>query len=165
MGHAQRDQIGRIDAKLVGNAMDLAFLGGRDRLVCSRHLEQAPHQGKLLVVGCQRGKLPRDEEVGRPAKQEVAGLRQLHHNHRLVVRQLAVFANERLHGARFLGRDVLIGVRDAAEQVGKRAEIPGAVGFEMIQRFERLAQRRELVLLRAIDAKPGANRLQGHAQE
>jgi len=90
---------------------------------------------------------------------------QLHHHHRLVVRQLAVFADERLHGARLLRRDLLIGVRDAAEQVGKRAEIPGAVGFEMIQRFERLAQRRELVLVRAIGAKPGANRLQGHAQE
>ena len=163
MGHAQRDQIGRIDAKLIGNAMDLAFLGGRDRLVCGRHLEQAPHQGKLLIVGCQRGKFTRDEEVGRPAKQEVTGLRQLHRNHRLVDRQLAVFADERLHGARFLRRDVLIGVGDAAEEIGERTEIPGTVGFEMIQRFERLAQRPELVLLRAIDAKPSANRLQGHA--
>jgi hypothetical protein len=35
----------------------------------------------------------------------------------------------------------------------------------MIERFECLAQRRELVVFRAIDAKPGANRLQGHAQE
>ena len=82
-----------------------------------------------------------------------------------MVRQLAVFADERLHGAHFLERDGLVGVRDAAEQVSKRVEIPGAVGFEMIQRFERLTQRRELVLLRAIDAKPGANRLQGRAKE
>ena len=59
---------------------------------------------------------------------------------------------------------MLIGVRDAAEQVGKRTKIPGAVGFEVIQRFERFPQRRELVLLRAIDAKPGANRFQGHTQ-
>jgi hypothetical protein len=76
-----------------------------------------------------------------------------------------VFADERLHGAGFLGRDDVIGVRDAAEQVGKRTEIPGAVRFEMIERLERLTQRSELVLLRAIGAQPGANRLQGHAQE
>ncbi len=115
------------------------------------------HQGELLVVGGQRGKLTRDEEVGRPAKQEVAGLRQLHHHHRLIVRQLTVFADERLHRARFLRRDLLIGVRDAAEEVGESTEIPGAIGFEMIERFERPAQRRELVLLGTIDAKPGAN--------
>jgi hypothetical protein len=60
---------------------------------------------------------------------------------------------------------VLIGVRDAPEQVGKRAEIAGSLGFEMIQCFERLAQWRELVLRRAIEAKPGANRRQGHAQD
>src|SRR5688572_16940993 len=48
VGDAQRDQIGTIDAKLVGDAMDLAFLRGRDRLVSGRHLEQAMHQGKLL---------------------------------------------------------------------------------------------------------------------
>jgi hypothetical protein len=56
---------------------------------------------------------------------------------------------------------VLIGMRDTAEEVGKRTEIPGAVRFEMIQRVERLAQRREFVLLWTIDAQPGANRFQG----
>ena len=40
MRHAQRNEVGRVNAKLVGNAMDLAFLGNRDRVVCGRHLEQ-----------------------------------------------------------------------------------------------------------------------------
>jgi len=31
--HAQRDEIRLVDAKLVRNAMDLPFLGHRDRLV------------------------------------------------------------------------------------------------------------------------------------
>ncbi len=43
--------------------------------------------------------------------------------------------------------------------------LPTTLVTMMIQHFERLAQRRELVLLRTIKAKPHANRLQGHAQE
>jgi hypothetical protein len=147
MRHAQRDEIGPRNAKLVGDAMDFAFFDGRDRLVGGRHLEQAPHQGELLIVGGERRKLSRDQEIGGSAKQEIAGLRQLHHNHRLVGQQLAVFANERFHDARFLRRHGLIGMRNAAEQVGKRTEIPGALRFEMIQRVERLAQGRGLVVL------------------
>ena len=72
MRHAQRDEIRPRNAKLVGDAMDFAFFDGRDRLVGGRHLEHAPHQGELLIVGGERRKLSRDQEIGGPAKQEIA---------------------------------------------------------------------------------------------
>ena len=60
---------------------------------------------------------------------------------------------------------MLIGVRDAAEQVGERREETRAIRLEVIERLERLAQRGELRLGRPVDAQPGANRLEGHVQE
>src|SRR5688500_18517638 len=50
MRDAQRNEIRMIDAKLVCDAMDFAFLGRRDRLFRSRNHEQASHKGQLLVV-------------------------------------------------------------------------------------------------------------------
>jgi hypothetical protein len=59
---------------------------------------------------------------------------------------------------------VLVGMRHAPEQVCKGRQIARTGRLEMIQRLERLAQRRKLLLLGAVDAKPGANRFQRHVK-
>ena len=70
--------------------------------------------------------------------------------------------HERFHGAGLFGRDVLVGMSDAPEQIRKGGEVASTVGFEMLQRLERLAERRELLLLRerlflrGADTQPGA---------
>ena len=58
-----------------------------------------------------------------------------------------------------------ISVRDAPEEVRKGGEEARTVRLEVVQRVERLAKRRKILLVGCIDAQPGANRLQGHAQE
>jgi hypothetical protein len=161
----QGDEIRTIDSKLAGDAVDLAFLGRRDRRVSCGHHEQAPHQSKLLLVRRERGKIPGDEKIRRPAKEEVAGFCELHHDHRLIVRHVPVFLHQRFHRSRFLRRYVLIDMRDAAKQVGKRTEELRPGGFEVIQRLKRLAKRRELLLLGSVYAEPRTDRLQGHAPE
>jgi len=57
---------------------------------------------------------------------------------------------------------VLIGVRHAPEEIGKRREETRTVGLEVIEGVERLTQRRELLLSRCVDSQPCANGLQGH---
>jgi hypothetical protein len=59
---------------------------------------------------------------------------------------------------------VLIGMRDTPEQVGETSEIPGARRLEVVERVERLAQRRELRRLGTVDAQPGPDRLDRHIQ-
>ncbi len=144
MGHAQRHEVRLIDAQLARNPVDLPFLRRRDRIVGGRHREQAAHQRQLLVVVGHRGKLSRDEEIRRSGEQSVVGLRQMHDDDRLIGAKPAMLGDERFHDARFLGRDVFVGVRHAPEQVGERAEITRAVGLEAVERLERVAQRLEI---------------------
>src|ERR1041384_3425438 len=56
-------------------------------------------------------------------------------------------------------------MRHAAQQVRERGEKSRALRLDMIQRLERLPARRELAFGGAVDAQPGANRLQDHIQE
>src|SRR5688572_11481714 len=53
----------------------------------------------------------------------------------------------------------------APEQVREGGEVTRPIRLEMIQRLERLAQRRKVTGLACIDAKPGAQRLQRHASQ
>ena len=57
---------------------------------------------------------------------------------------------------------MLIGVGHAPEEIRKRREDAGTVGFEVIQGIERLTQRREVLLLICLYSQPCANGLQGH---
>jgi hypothetical protein len=57
------------------------------------------------------------------------------------------------------------GVRDAPEQICERGEESRTIRLEMIQRFERVAERRKLLFFGGTNAQPGADRLQGHGSE
>ena len=57
---------------------------------------------------------------------------------------------------------MLIGVRHAPEEIGKRRKDTRTVGLEVIEGVERLTQRRELLLSRRVYSQPCANGLQGH---
>ena len=162
MRQTQGDEILLLDAKLVRDPVDLPFLGHRDRIIGRRDGEQASHQCQLLVVGRQIGELPGHEEVRRAAEEHVAGFRQLHDDHRLVVREGSLLLHEPFHRACFFRRYVLIGVRHAPKEIGKRREDTSAVGLEVIQGVERLTKRRELRLLRRVYSQPCANGLHGH---
>ena len=158
----RRNKVRVIDPKLLGNSVDLALLVRRNRVFGRRQGEEAPHQGELLVVARQVRKLPRHEIVGSAAKEQIAGLRQLHDDHRLILRELSMLAHERFHRPGFLGRDVPVGAGDTSEQIREGGEIARAIGLEMIECLERLAQRRELTLLGRVDTQPGTNRFQRH---
>ncbi len=145
MRDAQRNQIGTVDAELVGNAMQFAFLGQRDRVVNGRQREQAPQQRQLLLVGRQGRQLPGDEEVGRAAEQQIAFRGELDDGRGLVGGELAFIADNCFHGARLFRRDTAIGVGNASQDVGERGEKLGAFRFQVLERLERLAEWRRLV--------------------
>ena len=62
-------------------------------------------------------------------------------------------------------RDVPVGDGDTSEQIREGGEIARTIGLEMIERLERLAQRRELTLLGRVDTQPGTNRFQRHCHQ
>ena len=51
-------------------------------------------------------------------------------------------------------------MRHAAEEIRKSGEVTRAVGLEMIEGVERLAERRMLAFVSSLKAQPAANRLQ-----
>ena len=145
--------------------MELAFLSRRNRFVRRRHREKTAHQRQLLLVGCQRRELPRDEEIGRSSEQAIARLRQLHDDHRLFDGKLSLFSHQRFHRAGFFGRHDVVGVGDAPEQVGKGGQIAGALGLEMVERVERFTKRDDVLRFGSIQSQPAADRLQGHVRD
>jgi hypothetical protein len=162
MLHAQRDEIRMIDAELAGEAVDLALLGQRNRIVGAGHGEDAPEQRELLLVGSHLGKLAGHEKIRRTAEEQIARLGKLHDEHGLLLGELTLPDERRFHRARFLRRDVLVGVRDAAEQVCERGEIARASGLEVIERIQHIAERDSFRRFGPVEPKPGANRLHGH---
>jgi len=74
----------------------------------------------------------------------------------LVLREGSLLLHEPFHRACFFRRYVLIGVRHAPEEIGKRRKDTSTVGLEVIQSVECLTKRRERLLLRRLYSQPSA---------
>ena len=134
----------------------------RDRLVRRRYREQATHQRQLLFVRRQRRELPRDQKFAVPP------------NSRLLVfaagrrpspgpARVAPAPAPALPWRGFLRGHMLIGMGHAPEQIGKGREEARPFRLEVIERVERLAERREFIFfVGRLHPQPGANRLQRH---
>ena len=59
---------------------------------------------------------------------------------------------ERFHRAGFFRRHVLVGIRHAPKQIRKGGQIARTVRLEMVQRLQRLAERRRLVCFERLNA-------------
>ena len=94
------------------------------------------------VVARGFGELERHLVVGGAAEEQVAGLGQADDHGRLFRRQPAFAHDQRLHRARLFRAHLAIGVRHAAEQVGKARQVPRPRRVEAIERLDQLAQRR-----------------------
>lgn len=164
MRQAQRHQVLRQDLEVVGDAVDLGLFRHRDRGVGRRQPEQAPHERQLFVVGSAHGELLRHLEVGHATKQQIARLREPDHHDGLVGGEPALASNHGLHGGGLFGADLLIGVRDPAEQVGKARQMAGPRRLEMLQCVNEVAQRRvrRLVGRCGTETQPAADCIERH---
>ena len=77
--------------------------------------------------------LSRDEEVVGAAEQPLLILGHLDNQRRLGGRHAATVGDELFHGPRFLGRDLMVGAGDAAQDESERGEVPGARWFEPVK--------------------------------
>ena len=149
---AQRDEIRMINAKFFRDTVDLAFFCRRDSPLWSRPAEtDTSHQRKLLVSYAAARRTPSRQEMW-PFRQNrrVARLRQFSPTTIAVSCEQAVPCSRtrRFHDRRFLfpgGWGHVHGSahgRRATSRYAKRGEVACTVRREMIQRLERLAERR-----------------------
>lgn len=141
MLQAQSHQIGWFNPQLAAHALDLTFFVDGYLALHDSQREQAAEERKPLFVRCSGGEVTGDEKVVGSTEKTVAGLGQRDDEQRLVRRQIPFFGDQLFHDAGFFSADVLIGVRDAAEQIGELGEIPRTLGLESIECLDQLAQR------------------------
>ena len=149
---------------MAGDAVDLGLLGHRDRGIGGGDPEQAPRQRQLLLVGGGLGELLRHLEIRGAAEHQVARLGQADDDDRLLGGEAALGHHQGLHGPRLVGAHVLVGVGDAAEQVGEAREVSGPIRFEMFQRLDQVTERPLVrrVQLPGAEPEPAADGVEGH---
>ena len=122
-----------IDAQFARDSRDFVGLGGEDATVGGRDREEALDDGEPFVGGGHLCELSRDEEVVGAAEQPLLVLGHLDNQRRLGGRHAAAVGDELFHGPRFVGRDLMIGAGDAAQDESERREIAGARWFEPVE--------------------------------
>ena len=106
---------------------------------------------------CHFRELASDENVVRAAKEEVAGLGKADDQHGLLGRKGAFAFQQLFHHVRFFQADVLVGVGNAAEEVGKLRQVLGSRRFLPIERVQQIAKCALPVIAFVVrDFQPGA---------
>ena len=90
--------------------------------------------------------LARHLEVFDAAKQQALCLRNVDDELRLCLRQVSLLRDHSLDGLGLLLADVLIDVRDAAEDVCEGGEIARAIGLQCVERIDNRAHALDVVL-------------------
>ena len=75
----------------------------------------------------------RDEKVVGPAEQALLLLRHLARSGPPVVGHAAAFGDELFHPSRFGGGNLVVGVRNAAQDEGERGQVSGLRGIQAVE--------------------------------
>src|SRR4030095_1517323 len=134
---------------------NLRFLAHGNRVFGRSDREQARCQRELLFVRRALSELARHLEIGRPAEEQIARLRQADDEDRLIVRETALLEHEALHRGRLCGACVLIGVSDSTEQVCEARDVTGTLGFQPVECVDNVAQGGVFLGLTRAEPQPG----------
>src|SRR6185295_1433594 len=135
------DEIGVAQIQLARDAADLGLLDARDLAIRGGDREEAFQERRLLLVARAPPELPGHHVALGRAEELVLGFRDAHDEDGLVLREPREGAEDVLHRAGLLGTHFQIGMRHAAQNVGERREVAGALRREPVDRVRDLAHR------------------------
>lgn len=130
---SQVDVATSAETELVGDQADLCLFLGADRAVGGGDREQGVDDLGLLCLVSEIAQLPDDLEVLRSTEELGLMTGDLDHQHGLCFGQLAVLADDGLHGRHFIGGDRQIRVGDATQGIGEGGDIARPIGVEMLE--------------------------------